>query len=76
MLDNLRNDSVFKPEEEPAPQVPVTRTRRRSRRSIDQITGMSAGQRLIISIMLLVMVSIMGFILMIVLGIIVPPFLF
>jgi hypothetical protein len=76
MIDNLRSQSAFQPEEEPAPQVPRPRRSQRSRRSIDQITGMSAGQRLIISILLLVMVCIMGFILMIVMGIIVPPFLF
>jgi hypothetical protein len=76
MLDDLRNQSSFDADKAPPPKVPVTPVRRPGdRRTFDQITGMTASQRFILSVMLLIMVCLLGFAGLVVTGKIVPPFL-
>ena len=78
MLDNLRSQTSFQPEEnEPLdssmPQQPKPR---KPRRTFDQIIGMNAKQRLMIAVMLLVMVCLLGVILLLFTGKVVLPFTF
>ena len=77
MLDNLRNQTSFQPEEEPPdPSEPAQPKPRKPRRSLDQITGMKAQQRFMLSVMLLVMVCLLGVILLVFTGKVIPPFSF
>jgi hypothetical protein len=64
MLDNLRNQASFQPDEEPPQEEPEKPKVRKPRRSLDQITGMTAGQRLLLAMMLLFMVCLFGFMLL------------
>jgi hypothetical protein len=78
MLDNLRNESSFQPEEEePQELIQPEKTKKppRPRRSFDQLTGTNAKQRLVLAVMLLVMVCLLGVILLVVTGKIVLPFI-
>jgi hypothetical protein len=82
MLDNIRDQASFTEEEEqpdlnpPKPAKPAKPPKvRKPRRSFDQITGMTAGQRLALAVMLSVIVCLLGTMLLIVLGKIVPPFM-
>jgi len=74
MLDNLRNQTSFQPEEEPSPQTPPPPPLRGQRKSLDQLTRMNAKQRFAISVMLLVMVCLLGFVILLVTEKIVLPF--
>ena len=77
MLDNLRSQTSFQPEEEPpAPVEPIKPKRSRPRRSLDQITGMKATQRFMLAVMLLMMVCLLGVILLVITGKVVPPLAF
>jgi hypothetical protein len=77
MLDNLRDQASSSPyfqqddEPLPEPQGPVGPP---PRRSIDQITGMTAQQRFIIAIMLLVVACLLGSMALMVTGRFVLPF--
>jgi hypothetical protein len=76
MLDNLRNQASFTPdeEEEPVePSQPEEKKPSKPRRSIDQITGMTDKQRLMLAVMLLVMVCLLGSIFLLITGKVVLP---
>lgn len=69
MLDNLRDQASSSPffqEEEPIEEKKVDAPP--PRKNIDQITGMTAKQRFIISIMLLLVVCVLGVLIMMVTG--------
>ena len=73
MLDNLRDQTSFKEDEfTPEPQEPTKAPKRR--KTLDQITGMTAGQRFFLSLMLLVMVCLLGTMALIVTGTVNLPF--
>jgi hypothetical protein len=75
MLDNLRNQASFQPEEEPQPtSLPEPPQPPKPRRTFDQITGMTAQQRFMLSVMLLVMVCLLGSIFLVILGKVILPF--
>ena len=76
MLDNLRNETSFQPEEE-EPFTPNTIEKpkpRKRRRSFDKITGTTGPQRFMLSLMLLVMVCLLGVLLLLVTRKVVLPF--
>ncbi len=75
MLDNLRNQAAFTPdEEEPLePSQPEEPKPPKPRRSIDQITGTTDKQRLMLAVMLLVMVCLLGSIFLLITGTVVLP---
>lgn len=75
MLDNLRNQAAFTPdEEEPLePSQPEEPKPPKPRRSIDQITGTTDKQRLMLAVMLLVMVGLLGSIFLLITGTVVLP---
>jgi len=82
MLDNLRDQASFLEEEQPpetnkpiehtSPKLPKER---KPRRSFDQVTGMTAKQRFILAVMLLVMVCLLGIMLLVITGKVIPSFL-
>jgi hypothetical protein len=76
MLDNLRNQTAFTPEEEePLPssgQKPPKPPR--PRRTFDQMTGMTAPQRFMLAVMLLITVCLLGSILLVFTQKVVLPF--
>ena len=76
MLDNLRNQASFTPdEEEPLePSQPDQSNLPKPRRSIDQITGTTDKQRLLLAVMLLAMVCLLGSIFLLITGRVVLPF--
>ncbi len=68
MLDNLRSQTSFEPEEEeelPAPIEEKKPKRPKKRRSLDQMTGMKAPQRFMLALMLMIMVCLLGVILLV-----------
>lgn len=76
MLDNLRSQASFTPDEEDPlepiqPEVPKPP---KPRRTIDQITGTTDKQRLMLALMLLVMVCLLGSIFLLITGKVVLPF--
>jgi hypothetical protein len=75
MLDNLRNQASFTPdEEEPLePGKPEEPKPPKPHRSIDQITGTTDKQRLMLALMLLVMVCLLGSIFLLITGKVVLP---
>jgi hypothetical protein len=91
MLDNLRDQASFKEVEEPpdtnTPDTPkppkppkrsklrMPRMPRMPRRSLDQITGMTAQQRFALAVMLLVIVCLLGTMLLLISGKMVPSFM-
>jgi hypothetical protein len=77
MLDNLRSQTSFQPDEE-EPQEPIGSPKKtprppRRKRSIDQLTGMTAPQRFMLSMMLMTMVCLVGVIILVALQKVVPP---
>ena len=70
MLDNLRDQTSFQPDEDPAASdsFDKPKRRRRRRRTIDQITGMTGLQRFILSAMFFMIVCLLGVLLMVVTG--------
>ena len=76
MLDNLRNQSSFQPDEEES-QEPISPEQPRllkPRRSFDQVTGTTGKQRFLLAVMLLVVVCLMGVIILVVTGKVILPF--
>ena len=76
MLDDLRNQATFQPdEEEPLePSQPEENKPRKPRRSIAQITGTTDKQRFLLAVMLFVMVCLLGAILLVLTGTVRLPF--
>jgi len=88
MLENLRDESSFQPDEEPAeseakkktkplkkPKPPKQPRQHRPHRSLDQITGMTALQRFVLAAMLLVMVCLLGTMMLLMTGKVFPAFI-
>ena len=75
MLDNLRNQASFTPdEEEPVePTKPEEPESTKPHRSIDQITGTTDKQRLLLAVMVLVMVCVLGAIFLLITGKVILP---
>ncbi len=77
MLDNLRNQATFEPDEEDEEKIeavqPPQPKPRKPRRSFDQVTGTTDKQRLALAVMLLVMVCLLGTMLLIITGKVVLP---
>ncbi len=77
MLDNLRDQASFQEEEEPLdPDAPKPPRPRKPRHSFDQITGTTAKQRFALAVMLSIMVCLLGTMLLVISGKMVPSFLF
>lgn len=74
MLDNLRNESTFQPEEEPAAEALPPPPLHGHRKTIDQLTGMNARQRFVLAVMMMIMVCLLGSMLLVVTGRVVLPF--
>ena len=90
MLDDLRNQASFKEEEPPEvkeskppkpakpakPPKPPKKPRPRIQLpSMDKMTGMTPRQRFVLAVMLLIMVCLLGTMLLLVTGKVIPPFL-
>jgi len=82
MLDNLRSQTSFQPDEEPPesfepekPQRPAPKPKRLRRpgRSIDQITRMKGPQRFTLALMLFIVVCLLGVALLVLTGKVVLP---
>jgi hypothetical protein len=75
MLDNLRNQASFTPdEEEPVePTKPEEPEPPKPQRSIDQITGTTDKQRLLLAVMVLLMVCLLGAIFLLLTGKVILP---
>ncbi|HTX90934.1 MAG TPA: hypothetical protein VMC09_06925 [Anaerolineales bacterium] len=77
MLDNLRDQTSFQPDEEEPEQLSAPQNKKarppRRRRTLDQITGMTAPQRFMLSLMLLVIVCLLGSMLLILTGKVILP---
>jgi len=75
MLDNLRNQASFTPDEEESlePSQPEQPKPPKPHRSFDQVTGTNDKQRLMLAIMLLIMVCLLGVIFLLITGTVVPP---
>jgi hypothetical protein len=79
MLDNLRSNSEadLNPQEDPAQAIPeLVMVKAKPRRSFDQLTSTTAVQRLILACLLFMTVCLMGFLLLIFTGKIIPYFLY
>ncbi len=88
MLDNLRDQASFQDEKQPPDQIKIKEPKppkppkppgprqRRQYRSFDDITHMSARQRFALAVMLLIIVTLLGTMLLIISGKIVPSFLY
>jgi hypothetical protein len=77
MLDNLRSQAAFTPDEEeepPEPKKPEEPKPPKPHRSLDQITGTTDKQRFLLAVMLLVMVCMLGSIFLLLTGKVVLPF--
>ncbi|MGZ6347864.1 MAG: hypothetical protein ACXWNC_09905 [Anaerolineales bacterium] len=77
MLDNLRDQASFGEEKEPPNQKKIREPRqRRQYRSFDEITHMTARQRFALAVMLLIIVTLLGTMLLVITGKIVPSFMY
>jgi hypothetical protein len=70
MLKDLRDQATFEPEEEEQPEIiqPAQPKPRPPRRTLDQITGTTDKQRLMLALMLLVMICLLGMIFLVITG--------
>ena len=82
MLDNLRNQASFQEEEEPIdhkppkpPKQPKPPKSTKARRSLDQVTGMTAPQRFALVLMLFFIICLFGTMLLLISGKVVLPFI-
>jgi|WetSurMetagenome_2_1015567.scaffolds.fasta_scaffold509019_2 hypothetical protein len=83
MLDNLRSQSSFEPDETESTEPFITdkkpkkpRKEKKERQplpSLDKMTGMKAGQRFTLALMLFIMVCLLGTILLVLTGKVVLP---
>lgn len=74
MLDNLRDQASFQPGEElPSFDPPKKVKPRKQRRSFDQLVGMTAPQRFVLSVMVLAMVCLLSVMCLLVTERVVPP---
>jgi hypothetical protein len=73
MLDNLRNQSSFQ-EEQSTPEVQEQPKPQKRRKTLDQMTGMTAPQRFFLALMLLVIVCLLGTMALVVTGTVYLPF--
>ena len=74
MLDNLRNEASFQPdEEEPVEAQPVQPKPSKPSRSFDQMTGTTDRQRLMLAVMLFVMVLLLGVLFLVMTGTVMLP---
>jgi hypothetical protein len=77
MLDNLRDQASFQEEQKPPEHKKTTEPRQRSQyRSFDEITHMTASQRFALAVMLLIIVTLLGIMLLVISGKIVPSFIY
>ena len=77
MLDNLREQATFQPDEEEEPEEKIQQPQpkpKKPRRSFDKITGTTDKQRLVLAVMLLLMVCLLGTIFLVITGKVVPNF--
>ncbi len=78
MLDDLRNQpetAFFQEEESPSEEPDQKPGKVRRKRSFDQVVGMNAFQRFVLSVMLLITVCLLGFMLLFFTDSIYLPFL-
>jgi|WetSurMetagenome_2_1015567.scaffolds.fasta_scaffold430693_1 hypothetical protein len=74
MLDNLREETSFQPDEDTDSQGSLENPRPRIRRkTIDQITGTTGFQRFVLTFMLFTMVSLIGVLILVVTGKVILP---
>jgi hypothetical protein len=73
MLDNLRNQATFEPEEEEKPEF-IQPEQPKPRSSFDKMTGTTDKQRLLLALMLLMIVCLLGVLLLFFSGKWVLPF--
>ena len=77
MLDNLRDQASFQEEQKPPEHKKNREPRqRRQYRSFDEITHMTAQQRFALAVMLLIIVTLLGIMLLVISGKIVPSFMY
>jgi len=76
MLDNIRNQATFQEEEPLDIDAPKPPKQRKPRPSFDRITGMTAQQRFALAVMLSIVVCLLGTLVLVIFGKIVPSFLF
>jgi len=80
MLDNLRDQpevSIFNEEEAPPEEIEEKPGRiRRPHRTFDQMTGTTAFQRFVLSVMIFITVCLLGFMFLVLTGKLNPSFLF
>jgi hypothetical protein len=78
MLDNLRDQATFEPDEEEEQEKieaekPVPPKPRKPRRTLDQMTGTTDRQRLVLAVMFFIMVCLLGTMALIITGKVVLP---
>ena len=77
MLDNLRDQASFQEEQKPPAPKKIRESRqRRLYRSFDEVTHMTARQRFALAVMLLIIVTLLGTMLLVITGKIVPSFIY
>ncbi len=77
MLDNLRDQASFQEDEPLTPPKKIKPPRQRKQvRSVDQTTGLSALQRFALALMLLIIVTLLGILILVMTGKVVPGFIF
>lgn len=77
MLDNLRDQASFEEENKPPDRKKNRESRQRGQyRSFDEVTHMSARQRFALAVLLLIIVTLLGTMLLIISGKIVPSFMY
>jgi hypothetical protein len=75
MLNDLRDQTSFQ-EDEPIPDAAQNSQPAKRTRTFDQMTGMNAQQRFMLSVMLVTMLCLLGLMGLVVTGKIVPTFTF
>jgi hypothetical protein len=68
MLDNLRSQATFEPEEEPVETPPEKPKPPKPRRTFDQMTGTNDRQRLLLALMLMVSLCLVGVVILVITG--------
>jgi ABC-type Na+ efflux pump permease subunit len=74
MLDNLREETSFQPDDETNPPDSFDKPRPRIRRkTVDQVTGTTGLQRFVLTFMLFTMVCLIGVLVLVVTGKVILP---